>query len=321
MGVRELKGRLEPAATAAYVPARRRLAAGGARLQADLWRRITAVAILAVATISPSLAATPQRIVSTAPSITEMLFALGAGDRVVGVTTYCRFPAEARQKPKIGGYASPDVEAILRQRPDLVVILADRPDLSSKLSAFRLPTLSVRQERLADIERSIGMLAAQLGLETRGRELAAGIRRDLARVSGSVSGLPRRTVLFVVGRNPGSLTDIYTPGGGSYIDELITFAGGSNVFRDVTVPYAKVSLEEILARDPDVIVDISDQGALNTANREPIQRLWERFPSLRAVRNHNVHILTDDIFVVPGPRVTNAVAALARVIHGDRPRK
>lgn len=282
------------------------------------WGRIVATAVLVLCAVGVSSAAPPQRIVSTAPSITEVLFALGAGDRVVGVTTYCRFPPEARRKPKIGTYAVPDVEAILRQRPDLVVIQANRPDLAKTLAAFRVPALALRQERLADIERSIETLAARLSLEARGRELVAGIRRDLSRVSDSVHDMPRRSVLFVVGRNPGALTDVYTAGSGSYIDELITFAAGANVFHDVDVAFAKVSLEEILARDPDVIVDISSQNGAGAADMQATQRLWARFPSLRAVRNHQVHVATDDIFVVPGPRVTSAVAALARMLHGDR---
>lgn len=276
--------------------------------------------ILTIAALGLSLAAEPpQRIVSTAPSITEMLFALGAGDRVVGVTTYCRYPEEARQKPKIGGYSSPNVEAILRQRPDLVVVLDDRTDLGDKLKSFRVPTLLLRHQNLADIERSIVTLAARLGLDDRGRQLAAGIRRDLNRVTASVAPLPRRSVLFLVGRNPGSLTDIYAVGRSSYLHELITLAGGTNVFGDAAIAYSKVSLEEILARDPDVIVDMSHQEGVGADDIRAIQALWGRFPSLRAVRNRDVHVVTADIFVVPGPRVTAAVRDLARMIHGDRP--
>jgi iron complex transport system substrate-binding protein len=278
--------------------------------------------ILTIATLGLSMAAAapPQRIVSTAPSITEMLFALGAGDRVVGVTTYCRYPEEAQQKPKIGGFASPNVEAILRQRPDLVVIMEDRTDLADRLKPFRVPMLSLRHQRLGDIERSIVTLAARLGLEDRGRSLVAGIRRDLSRVTDSVAKRPRRSVLYLVGRNPGSLTDLYAVGPGSYLDELITLAGGRNVFHDAAVAYAKVSLEEILARDPDVIVDMSHQEGVSADDIRAIQALWGRFPSLRAVRTRDVHVVTADVFVVPGPRVTVAVGDLARLIHGDRRR-
>lgn len=275
--------------------------------------------ILTIAALGLSMAAAPpRRIVSTAPSITEMLFALGVGDRVVGVTTYCQYPEEARQKPKIGSYTSPSVEAIVRQRPDLVVIVEDRTDLADKLRSFRVPTLLLRHQRLADIERSIVTLAARLGLDDRGRHLVAGIRRDLGRVTDSVAKLPRRNVLFLVGRNPGSLTDIYAVGRSSYLDELITLAGGTNVFRDTAVAYSKVSLEEILARDPDVIVDMSHQEGIGADDIRAIQALWGRFPSLRAVHTRDVHVVTEDIFVVPGPRVTAAVRDLARMIHGDR---
>lgn len=274
--------------------------------------------ILTIAALSlVTAAAPPQRIVSTAPSITEMLFALGAGDRVVGVTTYCRYPEEARRKPKIGGYATPNVEAILQQRPDLVVVLDDRTDLVDKLRPFGVATLPLRHQSLADIERSIVTLAAHLGVDDRGRQLAADIRRDLGRVTESTSKRPRRSVLLLVGRNPGSLTDIYAAGRGSYLDELITLAGGTNLFRDTAVAYSKVSLEDILARDPDVIIDMSHQEGVSAEDVRAIQALWGRFPSLRAVRTRDVHVVTEDVFLVPGPRVSVAVESLARIIHGD----
>jgi iron complex transport system substrate-binding protein len=161
-------------------------------------------------------------------------------------------------------------------------------------------------------------LAVHLGLEDRGRQLVTSIRQDLSTVTGSVSSRPRRSVLFLVGRNPGSLTDIYAVGRNSYLDELITLAGGTNIFRDAAIPYSKVSLEDVLARDPDVIIDMSHQEGVSAEDVRAIQALWSRFPSLRAVRNRDVHVVTEDVFVVPGPRVTVAVESLVRMIHGDR---
>lgn len=274
--------------------------------------------LLTIAALGVSLAAPPQRIVSTAPSITEMLFALGAGERVVGVTTYCRYPEEARAKPKIGGYTSPNVEAIVRQRPDLVVVLDDRIDLPPKLKPFGVPTLAIRHQRLADIERSIMTLAASLSIEERGRELVASIRRGLARVTSSVSALPQPSVMFVVGRSPGSLSELHVVGAGGYLDELITLAGGRNIFRDAATAYPKISLEEVLARDPDVIIDMSHQEGVSARDVQAIRALWSRLPSLRAVSRGGVHVVTQDVFVVPGPRVTTAVRDLARMFHGTR---
>jgi iron complex transport system substrate-binding protein len=271
----------------------------------------------AQATGQPGAVKPPQRVVSTAPSITEMLFALGAGDRVVGVTTFCRYPDEAKRKPKIGGFASPNIEAILQQKPDLVVVLGGRTDLSDKLRPFEVSTLVVRPEKLEDIESSLSTLAARLGLDERGRQVVADIRRDLDAVHNSVGKLPRRTVLFVVGRDPGTLRDVTAVGRGSYLGQLVELSGGTNVFHDAVGAYSKVSLEEILARDPDVIIDMSHGEGIRPEDLRAIQALWSRFPSLRAVRNREVHIVTDDIFVVPGPRVGAAVRSLARMIHGD----
>jgi iron complex transport system substrate-binding protein len=249
-----------------------------------------------------------------------MLFALGAGDRVVGVTTYCRYPEEAQQKPKIGGFTSPNVELVLGQKPDLVVVLEDRTDLATKLTPFSIPTLAVKHKDLTGIYESIETLAARLGAAERGRELVSEIRKTLAEITRSIAGTPRKQVLFLVGRNPGTLTDIHAVGKGSYLGQLIELAGGANVFADAPAIYPKVSLEEILARNPEVIIDMSHRQTLRPEQIETVQALWARFPNIRAVRERQVHVVSEDVFVVPGPRVTMAVRSLATMIHGDRAR-
>jgi iron complex transport system substrate-binding protein len=259
--------------------------------------------------------AVPRRIVSTAPSLTETLYALGAGDRVVGVTTWCRYPQEARGKPKIGGYSNPSVEAIVALHPDLVVLVDGRNDVAERLAGFSIPTLVVHLESLRAIEDAIGQIAVRLGLPDRGSALVAGIETRRAAVTRLVAGRPRPRTLLLLGHAPDSLSSLYAVGPGSFLGEMLEAAGGQNVLGDVKLAYPKVSLEEVIARDPDVILEvISPPGDAADAEGRA-RRLWSAYPSLRAVRAGAVRVVVDDTIVQPGPRVAEKIEILAKALH------
>jgi len=276
------------------------------------------VALLAA--LAAAAAAQPKRIVSTAPSITEMLFALGLGGRVVGVTEYCRHPAEARRITKIGTYIQPNIEVILSLEPDLVVIQENPARLREKFEAVRLPVLELKHTTIDDIYSSLLALGRVAGVEERAKELVAQIRGDLARIRSRTRTLPRRRVMFVIGRTPGSLRDLFVVGRASYLNELIAVAGGVNVFADAPAPYPRVPLEEVLSRNPEVIIDRGDMAAeagTGGNRRSRIVRLWRRYPNLAAVKREAVYAVASDSFVVPGPRMVEAARDLARMLHPE----
>jgi iron complex transport system substrate-binding protein len=277
-------------------------------------RRIFALLLLAAVLI----AAPPQRIVSTAPSITELLYALGLGDRVVGVTRYCRYPPEAQLKPKIGDYTSPNLEAIAALRPDLVITQTNPVHLADRLGALKLQVLEINQESIAAIYKSIHNMGAATGTDQAATRLSDTIRDGLEKVRTRVSGLPRVRMMFVVGRSPNRLDGLVVAGRASYLNEVIDVAGGENVFRDAIAGYPKVSLEEVMARNPDVIVDMGDMSdtvGVTEEHKRNVIALWDRIPTLAAVKQHHVFAVASDIFVVPGPRVTEAAKAFAGMLH------
>ena len=262
--------------------------------------------------------ATPQRIVSTAPSITELLYALGLGDRVVGVTRFCRYPPEAQLKPKIGDYTSPNLEAIAALRPDLVVIQVNPVHLADRLSALKLRVLEIDQENIAAIYRSIHEVGVATGTGERATQLTGSIREGLGRIRARVSALPRVRVMFVIGRSPDRLDGLVVAGRASYLNEAIEVAGGENVFKDAKAAYPEVSLEEVMARNPDVIVDMGDMSdtvGVTEAHKRSVVALWNRIPTLAAVKQHRVFAVASDIFVVPGPRVIDAAQAFTEMLH------
>lgn len=263
-------------------------------------------------------AAPPQRIVSTAPSITEMLYALGLGDKVVGVTKYCRYPPEARLKPKIGDYTSPNMEAIAALRPDLVIIQTNPIHLAEKLAALHLKSLEVNQDKIADLYNSIRVVGDATGAQAAAAKLNQSIQTKLAAIQKRVAGLPRTRVMFVIGRTPNRLDGLIVVGSASYLNQVIDLAGGENVFRDTRAAYPSVGLEEVLARNPQVVVDMgdmSDTTDVTDQHKREVVNLWQRLGTLDAVKNHRVFAVASDIFVVPGPRVVNAAEEFARMLH------
>jgi iron complex transport system substrate-binding protein len=262
----------------------------------------------------------PQRIVSTAPSITEMLYALGLGDRVVGVTNYCHYPPEAKLKPKIGDYTSPNLEAIAALRPDLVILQTNPVRLADRLHALKLTTLEINQDDIAALYNSIRVVGAATGTEAQAAKLIDGIRGKLALVRAQAAPLPRTRAMFVIGRTPNRLDGLVVVGKATYLNEIIETAGGENVFRDAPSPYPSVSLEEVLARNPQVIVDMGDMADtvnVTAAHQREVVNLWQRMNSLAAVKQHRVFAVASDIYVVPGPRIVNAAEAFLQMLHPD----
>lgn len=260
-----------------------------------------------------------QRIVSTAPALTEILFALGLGPQTVGVTTFCRYPAEAQSKPKIGGYTDPSPERILRLNPTLILIEKGR------LWRYPIPVkpparvLELDTSSLSSLFQVMETIAQAAGKPGAGRELAASIQRDLATIRASIPAGPAPKVVFILGRNPDTLTGMVAAGPRTYLHELILLAGGRNLFDDTKPNFPTVSLEQILRRQPDVIIDRSDMGGSPDASARLLQ-LWSPYPRIPAVTQNRVFNVTSDAYFVPGPRVVDLARELAALLHRKAPR-
>lgn len=262
----------------------------------------------------------PRRIVSTAPSITELLFALGLGDRVVGVDRFSRFPPEALRKPKIGDYANPNLEVIAALRPDLVIIPVNPVKLAERLGVLRLKVLEIDQESIAKLYESFRLVGQATGASEEAAKLRANVRAQLGAIRARATPLKKTRMMFVVGRTPNRLDGLIVVGQASYLNEIIDLAGGENVFRDAVASYPGVSLEEVLARNPDVIVDMGDMAdtvGVTDEHKREVTSLWERLSSVAAVKQHRVYAVASDIYVVPGPRVVDAAKAFLSMLHPE----
>jgi iron complex transport system substrate-binding protein len=274
----------------------------------------TLIALLATVT---AMSAQPRRIVSTSPSVTETLFALGLGDRVVGVSQHCHYPPEATQRAKVGSYLRPNVETIVGLRPDLVVLQAKMPDsVAGQLERMKLPILEVEHGDLESMFAGIRAIAARCGVPDRGTKLESEIRARLNAIRGRTVKLPRRSLVFIVGRTPGALDNLIAVGKGSYLNELIAIGGGVNALAGNALPYPKLSLESMLGLNPDVLVDMGDMAettGVSDAHKREVVALWRRHASLKS----RIYAVASDIFVVPGPRVAEAAEWFARMLHPE----
>lgn len=267
------------------------------------------------------LPAQPQRIVSTAPSITEILYALGLGDRVAAVTRFCRYPPEARLKPKIGDYVHPDLEAIAALKPDLVIVQTNPVRLRERLTALHLRTLEVDQANIEAIYASIRSIGDAAGVRNRAEKLIERIHGGLEAVRARGAGMKPVRVMFVIGRSQGRLEGLVVVGKASFLNEVIRIAGGENVFADAISPYPSVSLEEVMARNPQVILDMGDMSdtvAVTDEHKREVVALWDRVATVDAVKRHRVFAIASDIYVVPGPRVVDAARTIFEMLHPEQ---
>lgn len=275
---------------------------------------------LAAAALAPGQRP-PQRIVSTAPSITELLYALGLGDRIVGVDRFSRYPPEVLRKQKIGDYANPNLEVIASLRPDLVMIPTNPVKLAERLKTLRLKVLEIDQEGIAKLYDSFRIVGQATGTVEQAAKLTSTVRGQLETIRARAAPLKRTRMMFVVGRTPNRLDGLIVVGQASYLNEIIALAGGENVFRDAVASYPAVSLEEVLSRNPDVIVDMGDMAdtvGVTEEHKREVTSLWERLSSVTAVKQHRVYAVASDVYVVPGPRVVEAAKAFFEMLHPDR---
>jgi iron complex transport system substrate-binding protein len=251
------------------------------------------------------------RIVSLAPSITETVYVLGDGERLVGVTDYCDYPPEATRKPRVGGISTPSFEAILALRPDLVVATSESnyAEHVERLTSLGLPVYVIRPVDFETTLESIERVGEVLGQAAAARARVVAMRRDADAIARAVAGAPRPRVLYVVWPNP-----LIAPGRGTLITELIERAGGESVTRAEPLPYPRLSLETVVERRPDRII----VGRHGQATVEELLRGWERLGSISAAREGRVYGVDGDLVHRPGPRMIEALRALARVIHPER---
>jgi len=245
----------------------------------------------------------PQRIISLAPSVTEILYALGAADRIAGVTSYCDYPPEARQKPIVGDTLKPSVERIIALNADLVIIstASQIESIFQKLVEIGIPVYVSNPRNVAGVIDSINRIGELIDARDQANELIQQLRTRIANVQSRVSGLSRPAVFVILGTEP-----LITVGAGSFVTDLITRAGGRSISAEDSGDYPQYSIETVVARQPEVILLQSGE-----------ERLTNRLRQTPAGLSNRVYHVDDDLLLRPGPRIVDGLEQVAAKLHQE----
>ena len=253
---------------------------------------------------------------SLSPNLSEIVYGVGAFDQLVGVSQFTSYPPAAARLPMVGGWQNPDYEKLVALRPDLV--LMDVPQaqfMEDKCKQLGLQVMVIADEKVADVYAAIAAIGQATGREAEAAKLAASVRDGLRRVSQKTAGLPKRKVVLIVDRTPGTLRDLYTATAGSFLAELVEIAGGRIAVPPDKLGYAKLSKENLLAADPDVILDFT-HGEVGPFAGDPMEA-WKEMPELKAVRTHRVDSVNEDYVPHASQRMVETAELFARLIHPE----
>ena len=259
------------------------------------------------------LNSSPTRIVSHVPSITETLFALGLGDKIVGDSDYCDYPEAAKTKPKIGGYYTPNIEEIVALKPDLVLTDGHVPELITKLDSLGIPIAVIDPKDINGVLSDIELLGNVTGSQKEAKDLTSDMKKRIDAVVNTVSSASRPSVFYVFDAT--DTTKPWTAGPGSFVDALIGLAGGANVADSASDPWIQFNMEELINSNPDIILVDSSHG---TAAISPAQiKELPGWQDLTAAKENRIYTIDGDLVNRSGPRIVQGLEEIAKILHPE----
>jgi len=258
-----------------------------------------------------------RRIASLTPSVTDCVVALGGTDRLVAVTDFCRLPPEAGELPRLGGHFNPNLERLLAVQPDLIIVQGRGEFLRSFCRRERIEVAIVQMTDIDGVLRDLDYLGRVLGVPDRAEAIRRDVCQTLDSVRRRVAGRPRPRVFLSLYRASGGLGGLSTATGRTYLGELLTLAGGDNVFGELPADYPTISKESLWQRQPEIIIEPSLAGALSPAQEQQRRRDWQTLGEVPAVRTGRVYFPEGDALLKPGPRLAQAALTLAQLIHPE----
>ncbi|MBL7114685.1 MAG: ABC transporter substrate-binding protein [Kiritimatiellae bacterium] len=256
----------------------------------------------------------PTRIACASPAATEIVYALGCGDRVVGVSDFCNFPAEARDKPRIGGWMSPNRERLLSLRPDIIISQGKNEKLHRFAKAHGITFIAVKLDSMADFFAAVSAIGKKLSVPQKAAKLRESLSAQLNTIRGLRPPGSTQRVALLLGREAGNMKGLTAVGNDTFLTELLHVAGGINIFADAHGLYPQVARESLLARQPQFIIELHP-GMTSAESVATIKADWQKWPQLAAVTNKGVRCVTNDFVLIPGPRMIQTAEVFARILH------
>ncbi|HAH69652.1 MAG TPA: ABC transporter substrate-binding protein [Synergistaceae bacterium] len=273
--------------------------------------------------------ASPKRIISLTPVGTEILFELGQGDNIIGVTDFCDYPAEAAKKPKMGDFAAVNFEAVMSMKTDLLLLQDMHMQFTPQLDKLRIPYLVMKQNSIDEICDSIIRLGKVCSAQSKAAKLVSNIRADVDLVTSKVKGLKRPKVILCVSRELSEyqINSFYVASNNNFYGEMISLAGGENAVSEKKTAYPQVSLEGLMKINPSVIIDLvgdktfyhsKDSIDVETIfNDKYLRNQWERSAKVDAVKKGRIYIMQGTVYLRPGARSGKILKAFAKAIHPE----
>lgn len=259
-----------------------------------------------------------SRIISLAPSTTEILFTLGLGDKVIGVSEFCNWPPEAKKIPKVGGLLNPNYEAVVAARPDLVIAFDDMAEAENKFAALGIETLVVKHDSLDEILDSILTIGRRCKKAEQAEQFVSKVRNKIREIQSRIPDTNRPKVLISLGHeysqnSTAKPRNIYIAGDDGFYSEMIKFAGGQNAYGG-KLPFPTIGAESVISMNPQIIIDLALVAAKPVDSQITIQQ-WKNFSQIDAAKNDRIYVFTEDYTVIPGPRFILTLEKIARIIN------
>lgn len=259
----------------------------------------------------------PQRIISLSPGITEILFALGLGEQVVGVTDFCAYPEKAKSLPKIGGLLNPNYETLITLKPDLIIHQPNSHKIETFVEKLGIRSLAISMLSLEQIFSSIKTIGIATNREKAADQLIQSMNDKLDFHRKRLAQVSQKSVLLVLGISNDSMRDLYGVGPKTYLGEMLALAGGRNILAKTKGQYPKVSKEFIIYESPEIIIEVGPKDILSREASKKRRQGWERFSTIRAIKNKNIHFIGTDYVLIPGPRLLNIIDDFVKAIHPE----
>lgn len=260
----------------------------------------------------------PKRIISLSPGITEIAFAIGLDEEIVGVTTFCKYPRKARTRTRVGGFMNLNYETVIGLDPDLVIATTYHEETVAQLENLGIKSLVVEKNDSIDlILKSVKAIGGAVGRRREAENLVADIESKLEKAKAENKGKIAYRTMLVVGRNPGTMQGLFVAGKTTFLNELLEIAGGKNIFHDISNDFPQPTLEQIISRNPEVIIETRIGKKLSSEEIEAIKEEWNALGDVDAVRNGRIYIWTEKYLSIPGPRLVRILNKFNQTLYGE----
>ncbi|MBI2422596.1 MAG: ABC transporter substrate-binding protein [Candidatus Hydrogenedentes bacterium] len=281
------------------------------------WMAVTILAGIALLGAGCGGSTAPQGIMTLAPHLTETVFALGQGKRVVAVGKFDDYPLAVSLLPDVGGYLDPDLEAIGLLNPALLIVPGDHRKVSEYAALNTIPVLNVNMDSLATIDAGIATIGEALGAVKQADALRQQVKSEVEAMRAAVGDRPPVRVLIVTSRERGQLDNLFTVGKESFVSEMVELAGGQNIFGDQATGYFEASKETMVMAAPEAIIEFHAGKTMTSNQKQAFYDDWMAFTDVPAVKNGRIYLIQESHALRPGPRVVDIARIVARSLHAD----